>query len=818
MIDLKKIIDIYPDGKKQAQTLSLETEKLILSMIPEKANYTLIAVGGLGRNEQGIHSDLDLLFLIEDWKYEKEPMEVLRKFWDLDLKLGYSIRTIENVFQHAREDITFFTTIIFTRLLYGNSEFYEKFLEAKKAFFFKNRSFLFTSIYPELKKLSYIEKDRTILFNQPQLKNGFAGLRGFQTVKWFLEIYPEYRELEQTDSYQKAAQSYYFLWAVRDLASFLTERSISQLQIEILEKLVVYFGFKKLFEAEEFLMKIFHSFSHIYDLLLLLKEKMEKDLPMKKNLFSFFKRKKEDTQITVVNNKVFLKEESVENYLQAVLYAVRTDFELSESLIKKAQLFFSEPISLNPAEKEIFKDFFQLESKLYPAFYYLHIMNFLSAYFPEYKKMIYRPQLDFYHSFSLGQHSIITLKQISSLYQKEHPFFSKILRELSFEEKETLIYALLLHDIGKIMEGNHIHNNQAIIDSILSPLPLSLSQKKDIAFLVIQHLVMANTCQRKDINRIKTILGFASEVHSPKLLKLLLILTIADIQAVSDNKLSSFMESSLFSLYLKTNVILSGKQEEQGLFEEERRQIEDAVSKDFPDKKEKIMALFPEEYFIEIDNQEIKKDIQIIETYDSYIDIQKEQDILKFKYYGKDEKGLLSKIVAGFTLNHLNILDSKVYTLSNGMVLDYFYCNPLLENLKDPGEEEKKNLRKQILTSVSENKSHNIQLFANKLYYWAKKANLVEIETLIELRKIEENLYYLFITARDFPGILYFITDFLKENSFYIIKAKINTVGLRIYDAFYIRSIDSSQNINEEEIKEKLDFLIKDLKNKFELK
>lgn len=773
------------EGFSQCLEITEKAEKEILALIDKKTNYFLLAVGGLGRREQGVYSDLDLLFIIKDKDEEKEALELVKKFWDKDFKLGYSIRTIDNIFKHAREDIAFFTTLLKTRLICGNQEEYQKFKEQKKRFLMKNRGIFFNCFYPEIQKLSFFAKGKSLLLNQPNLKNSYGGLRGFQIFRWFLILYPEYRFLLKKSSYLKAKQSYFFLWSVRNRASLSNSRSIDQLGLEALEKLLESMGCKNSDTAEKLLKKVFHASSHIYDLLLELKEELDKKLPLHKRLNLFFRRKKEHSSLTIIDKKVYVQENTAVAYLEAILYAVRSDFELANSTLIQARKFFSQRRRLTPEELKVFSEFFYLESKLYIGFYTLHLVHFFSSFIPFYSKMIFRPQLDFYHSFTLDEHCILTLKHLASFYENPGSVYYKVLRELRGSELQTLIYALLLHDIGKIYQGNHIKNNIKMIDGIAAKLPIKQSQRETVSFLVIEHLLIFNTSQRKDINRSKVILSFCEEVRNIKNLTLLFLLTACDMRAVNDSAAPAFIEGSIISLYAKASIVLSDGN--ITVLEEEKQEMIENLKKEIGANQE-LLELFPEEYLVESENADVEEDLKIFLQKAPGVFLSREKDMIKIKYYGQDKEGILSRVVAGITLSQLNIAEARVYTLKNNWILDYFYCETIPRK-RDLSDLDQKEIQREILRQVNSDSLVYIRRsFSNRLYYWTEKSTLKTVKTTAVFEKLEDGLVYLLVTSRDFPGILYFIADFLRQSGFSIIKSRINTIGIRIYDAFYLNS------------------------------
>lgn len=797
----QKLLETFPDGQKHCELMNEEALSTLKKLVNPNDTFLLVAVGGLGRNEQGFHSDLDILIYADDKTAEKQGGEFIKKLWDLDYKVGYSIRDQRSIEEHAKADPTFFSTIIFHQLISGDTNKYQQFHEQTNSFLEKNRSLIFNRTYSKLKHTSYHQKETKLFLNQPLLKESEGGLRGFQQVQWLLALYPEIKAVITSNPlYQKAKDSYYHLWALRNIASLACDRSIDHLTLSAFEQTLILLGQTKQFQAEEILKKVFYCFSDIYDLRILCKNEMEKLLPFKKKFFQFFKPKKEDSALLVLDKKVFVKESTTLNFLKAFLYAVQAGLEVSEVTINQAKAFFKENPKLSEQDFDFFKEFFWLQSNLYKGFFYLHHSGFLDILLPTYNQVHLRPQLDQYHSFTLGEHTLLTLKALSVFYKRHKSVFTEVLFSLTAEEKITLTLSLLLHDIGKIKPGNHIDNNREMIDKILEDLPLSSSQKEDISFLVIEHLKMSHVCHRYDLNRVKVILSFAQLMRTESRLKMMFLLTACDVIAVNDKNLSSHMETALIKLYFKTHVVLS-EGEEVAIQSNEKEEIIRNLKKKLDEKDFFVLDTLADNYLFEIDNEEILEDIPHILSQKQSVFIKKDKDLLKIKVFSQDENGFLSKIVAALSLNHLNILSANIFDLKNEQVVDYFYCKPMDKKGSLSLDEERQ--LKQDISNIIAKETLNMDAlkrnFYNKLFYWMPKEFLSSVETKIDYKLLEDKKVYCYIRTQDFPGLLYFVTRFFFQNDLSIAQSRIRTLGTRVQDAFYL--IPKSQNLKEEDLR-----------------
>jgi len=723
-------------------------------------SFVLVAVGGLGRLEQGQYSDVDLLFITLDDESVKPYIQFL---WQKGYEISYSVRDFKNIVEHSKSDITFFTSILFSRYIIGNRDFYIKFLAIKKSIIKDERVKLLTYFIDNVRDLDYTNKEE-IFLNQPDIKSSYGGLRSFQLVRWILKVYPEISDVKNTLCYNNAKNSYFSLLEKREFITGIFKRKINVITIDILHKVLEFTGNRTKFYAENFIKEVFVNFSNIYDLLLYLKEiVIKKFYKKKKKFFHDFGIFIYDEEYTYIKNV-----DTISDVLNSVYYTVKIGKKISYESVVRLKSVISKKEVLKKDVETFHIHICDLQIGLYDYFFYLDLLGFLSKIIPYYSEMVLRPQIDYYHEFTLSHHSLMMIKVFSDLFR--HPnFITDIAYEISEKDKISFLYSILLHDVGKIREGDHIINNIDLISSITSRLMLDDEQKYIIEFLVINHLILSDAVNTKDINE-KLVLYLIENIEDINRLKLLFVLTFLDMNSVSKKKVPAFIIDKLIKLYKLCENYFYKKD-----FKIEKGIILNKIRTKIND--DELLNRLPEEYIFDIEDSDILEDINYIGK--EWVTIDDYKGLKRIKYFGKDFKGLLLRIVLPITLNYLDIIDAGIYTLSDGNVIDYFICNSIYSF-------DQENLKNSILKSVKNSLEVDVyKLFYNKLYATIKK-EIYFIEPKVEVARLSNTEFYVNIVTRSFPGLLYFLLKFFLDNEFNIKKAKIHTVGIRAKDGFYI--------------------------------
>jgi [protein-PII] uridylyltransferase len=355
------------------------------------------------------------------------------------------------------------------------------------------------------------------------------------------------------------------------------------------------------------------------------------------------------------------------------------------------------------------------------------------------------------------------------------------------ENPQILFLTALLHDIGKGMRGDHSPLGAEMTQHIATRMGLSSEEKESIGFLVRHHLLMVETALRRDLHDEQVILRFANQVTHLNQLKMLYLLTFADIKAVGPEAWTSWKDTLLKELFLKTSHFFERAAVNGPFFkgEEAIKKLEKFLS---PEIFSEYVPQLPDRYLSCYALEEIAHHIDmacLIEKELLLVDWEIEKKTqAKVTVCTKDRYGLFSKITGSMFLNRLNILEAQIHTWENGIALDTFWVEDVTEEIERRLSQLKKDL-KEILSGevplkdllAKRNKSNGI-----------KQKVIPKVSGEIKINNQDSDFYTIVeVTGEDRMGILYEMTQALTDHGCDIHFARISTLGNRIVDVFYVQ-------------------------------
>jgi [protein-PII] uridylyltransferase len=766
----------------------------------------LIAVGGYGRAELAPYSDVDLLILYSSSKKEELPPlieKILYPLWDLGLEVSCSSRSINECLKMARSDLQIKTGLIDGRYLDGEYEFFRKLysLFTKKVLHRTVQKFaegLAKDLYLRTQKY---EDPAYVL--EPNIKEGEGGLRDFQIGRWIVRAKyktDRWDSILFPDHSRMLDKSLQFLWAVRNQLHLLSGRRQDNFTFELQEKIAPILGFPPGTKGVEEMMRQYHLSTQrisnfVYDIL----ERALQEPSWVKKAFFFFQRKKIDKNFGIGYGELHLFDpvtfkrdpsELMTLFKHCQTYRTNMDFRMEEAVME-ALPFIDDRFRHSEKVNQTFLSILRKGERVEILLKKMHELGFLSRYIPEFSEIAGKIHYDLYHVHPVDIHSILAVEELGKLrgglYQKDYPLLTSLVREI--EKPEILFLITLFHDIGKGRDGDHSSVGEEMVKHIGERMGLSVEDRELIGFLVSHHLFMIQTAFRRDLHDEQVILRFANEVKNLKQLKMLYLLTFADIKAVGPEAWTSWKDTLLMELFLKAShffekgavalPFLKADEMVQKLRESLSPEIISEYAEHLPDRY--LSCYSPAEITHHIEMaRSIEKELLLVEW-----EIEKEIQA-KVTICTKDRYGLFSKIAGSMFLNRLNIIEAQIHTWENGVALDTFWVEDstkgkdierrLKQFEKDLGEIlSGKVLLKDLLTRGKE--SNSIQ-----------KKVIPKVPAEIKMNNQDSDFYTIVeATGEDRLGILYEITQALTDHGCDIHFARISTLGNRIVDVFYVQ-------------------------------
>ncbi len=790
-----------------------------------KNPYAIIALGGYGREEQCIHSDIDLLLLFKDHvpdTAEDLIREVVYPLWDHGLEIGHSTRSLRECVRMAGKDYEILTPLLDARFICGISPLYMDLIKQVREKILNKNTEKIISWLIEKNRDRHVRFGDSSFLLEPNLKEGRGGLRDYHTLLWIAKItnnIKQKRDLEffgflSHDEYESLTEALSFIWSVRNRLHHMTERKCDQLHFEYQVRMAKAMNYEEkeglqpvnrflgcLHEQMEFLKQLHLTF--IYELEVKTKKTSKKNavkdigvdgLEVKKGIL-FFKTPENILNSPELLIKIF--EESAihgvplgneaRRLIKDFVYLVDEKFIRSESAVKSFERILEEP---SPRFK-------LLDDVLHTGF--------LPRFIPEFHSVLNRIQYDEYHLYPVDKHMLRTVQTIKKFGTEKdptnHPLCGKIYNEL--KDRKIVLWAALLHDIGKgLPEHGHSERGEAIAHSILKTKGYSPETVETVGYLVKEHLLLAKTATRRDINDEETSINCARKVRDPERLKMLYLLTVADSISTGPKAWNDWTATLIRSFFLKVLQILKrgelASSEALEIVEKKRSMVISlAQSAHELSQLEKLFNFMSPRYLLWAPSEEMYNHIKLFNKRGDkpfVWDIVQapDTDTRTVTICAKDAPGLISKIAGVFTLNGINILDVQVFTWRNNIALDIFKVQPPPDQMF---EDERWARAAGHLADTLTGKLNLKEALKEKLSSY-RGSGLLKTgrKSRVEVDNESSSFFTIIeVFTDDFPGLLHCITDALFSCKLDIWVAKIATKVDQVVDVFYVRDFDGQK-------------------------
>ncbi|MBF0155760.1 MAG: [protein-PII] uridylyltransferase [Magnetococcales bacterium] len=780
-----------------------------------KREFSLVATGGYGRRELAPYSDIDLLFLMPEGKgaHLAESVEKMLYFlWDLGIDLGHAVRRIPECVEQAKKELEVRTSLLESRFLAGDEALFESYHATltEKVLDKDPEGFQRGKLVEQSKR--HERFGNSLFYLEPNIKENPGGLRDIQTFFWISKYrYRVSRPKEliangflSEQEYRVFSRSHAFLLRVRNALHYRAGRRDDRLtfhhQLEIAQE----FGYRDrpgFRGVEQFMRRYYQVVRLVGNLSWIFLEKYKEehrrsDLGVTPLEGPFIL---EADKVAVSHSKVF--SEDPNNLMRLFEVAQRYVRSIHPETLRLAARdvgLIDRRFRESPETSALFLKMLNGKQAVAWVLRRMNSIGMLGRYLPEFGRVIGQTQHDLFHVYTVDEHTILAVEALRNLkagkLQKELPLPTKLMRQV---QNPVLLYlGVLCHDIAKGQGGDHQIKGAAQTRTICHRLSLSDQDTDMVTWLVGNHLLFSRTAFHRDINDPGTIVQFARKVGQAQRLDLLLLLTIADIQAVGPGIWTPWKATLLLRLHSLALETLT-----RGLFTyRELKQralgIKRAVLKLLgPEGKtemaENHLARFPVTYFTSHDPQTLASHYRALAPLMDHplavvFQTRPDWETTEMLIHTQDHPGLMAKISGALAVENVNILNASINTAQDGMVLDVFILQemaggPIVSTRKL--DQIEKTLRR-ILTGQARPEDLIAHYRPPKV-----KGNTFQIPTSV----VADNSFHahtvLEITALDRVGLLFTMTRVLESHGIQISTAKIATYGERAVDVFYVRDL-----------------------------
>jgi len=777
---------------------------------------TLIALGGYGRKELNPHSDIDIMFL---YPYTMTPFvetiteRILYTLWDLGFQIGNSCRSVDQVIKLMPTDPTIMTAILDSRYLAGTLELYNDY--NRKTLRLAGTSLLNTYLKNRLldreARLKKYEDSRCVL--EPNIKEGPGGLRDIHEIRWIakakfgtsdLHYLVQERLLLEEDRYE-ILKALAFYWKIRNHLHFLAGRKVDLLYMDVQVEVARFLGYKDTpssLAVEEFMEHYHRQARKIADITSVFMRKVCKKKSRTRRLIVRLRTKTLHNGFALHdgvlfpekgNRKIF--EENPEKLMEVFVIAQKTDTIPSDTtlrLVRSSLHRVDAPFCASETIKRLFLSLFESGRNLYKILRAMQNSGFLEKFIPEFKYIDCRVQFDLYHHYTVDEHTLLALRHLEELAESEDPQLKPLAEILNqIKKPANLRLGILFHDIGKYVKENHSAVGAQIARNVLTRLGVKEEDIAGVELLVLKHLDMSKLATRRDIHDDEVIARFAKELGSLDNLRMLYLLTYADMRAVGPNIWNSWNATLLQELYTLTrqkfeeDVPEAQKSGVTGqLLEQLRGRWDEA-------RLEYHLEAMPSGYFYRTAPEVILKHLGLIEELDgspfkTWYMLDTKIGCVILTICTTDRPGLFADITGCLATNGINILKAEIYTRKDGIVLDALWVSDFYPD--EPPSASKLKRFEEDLTSVLTGTRRTESLFKpGSLPYPSKRPETLQIPTEIRFdNKASSTHTVLEVITEDRLGVLYTIARTLTALGLDIYLAKINTEANKVIDVFYI--------------------------------
>lgn len=796
-------------------------EKSIIGpgMAIDRNPFSIIALGGYGRQEQCIHSDVDLLFLFRDrvpGNTEQLIKEVVYPLWDIGLDVGHATRSLKDCINIAGSDYQVLTSLLDARFICGMSLLYSELVEQLHRKILLKSSDRIISWLVESNTSRHLRFGDSAYMLEPNIKEGQGGLRDYHTMLWIARILSDMktpRDLEyygyfSHDEFMKLSESLSFIWQIRNRLHYLTGRKCDQLYFEYQPKLAK--DMKFISEnghkpVEMFLGELHGRLEFVKQQLLMFLYELGYDKKQTRKRKTRKHTKIDGLEITKRGSLNFVSSEKILGQPELLIKIFEESANLNIPLSAEAKRLIKEFGYLADdafrASASAVRAFEKILVSLSPSFNVLNEMlntGFLERFIPEIKGIVNRIQFDEYHLYPVDRHSLRTIRTIKSFGTEDDATGDWLCGNLYQElrNRKALLWAALLHDIGKGEPGGgHSKRGARIVKRILSRMGFKQEKIETITFLAEEHLLLIKTATRRDINDEETALFCAGKIKDIELLKMLYLLTVADSISTGPKAWNDWTFTLLRDFFLKILGIMEkgelASNEAVEVVDNKKRKIFETVTEARLKKELKMhIEVLPPRYLLYTTEREILDHYRLYKSLGDYefvweIERPLESNTRVVTICAKDRPGLFSKIAGIFTLNSLDILDARINTWKNNIALDIFTLKPPVDQIF---EEEKWTRTKENLESALSGRLDLSFALREKMSGRSHfKPHIMGKPHKVVVDNESSSFFTIIeVFSYDFPGLLYSITNAIFSCRLDIRVAKIATKSDQVVDVFYV--------------------------------
>ena len=805
---------------------------------------SVAATGGYGRGLLAPFSDIDLLFLTAaaPTLVAQRVVEFMLYFmWDLGLKVGHATRSVADCVAEANRDHTIRTTLLDARRLAGDAELFDDFTARFRAACTEAGAAGYLAAKQAERDARHRRYGDSPFVVEPNIKEGRGGLRDLQTLYWMARyVFGSTSIQELADAAGPAGciitetearlslRAWDFLWTLRFHLHYVAGRAEERLTFDLQPVVGARMGYTRHGRqegVERFMRHYFLTAREVVRLTHVLEPALvraalgppavapETDAALAKAGFVLADGKLmpasgqqfHDEPVRMLRMLQVARDRNVKLHPLAMRALIRNE--------RRAVLLRN-----NPEAAALFLDLLcgrDAEHNRADGARWLTVLNetgVLGRLLPDWARIVGQMQFDTYHVFTVDEHTIEAIRVLNDLERGELLEIAPVATSLvdHLQSRRALYVAMLLHDIAKGRGGDHSEIGAELALEVGPTLGLSAEETEMVSWLVLHHLLLSQTAFKRDIDDPKTILDLAEEIQSPERLRLLLVLTVADMRAVSPRVWNGWKATLLRELYARVGDVLAG-----GLSTTERdvrvaraKEAAAALLTGWPAADvERFLSLGYAGYWLSFDPETHVRHARMIRDADARhapLTVETQplpaRAVTEVTVYTADHAGLFSRIAGALAVAGASIVDARIHTLTNGMALDTFWIQDAAGGAFDAPHR-----LARLYVLVEQALSGRIRLSTEirkvSRALLGRRMRAIHVPPRVVIDNHASNTHtVLEVNGRDRPGLLHDITAAISEQGLQITSAHVTTYGVRAVDVFYVKDVFGLKVENERKL------------------
>ena len=789
---------------------------------PTTANrLSLVAVGGYGRGDLSPHSDVDILFLHPyklTGRSEQIVEHLLYMMWDSGFSVGHATRSVADCLRRARDDMTIRTSVLESRHVWGDQALYDGFRRRFLTELVPGTEAEFVAAKLRERDERHVRAGGSRYLLEPNVKDGKGGLRDLHVLFWiakYLYRVDRFGELVERGvlsqhEYDRFARAEDFLWRVRAHLHIVCDRAEDRLTFDRQPEIAARMGYgprRGNLAVERFMKHYFLVAKEVGELTRVFCAVLEAEQlhtapvhrsgtvtgPARDGLFVSGGR------IAAVGEDSFS-----ERPVRLVTIFRRAQIEGRDihpatlRLIHQGHGLITAEVRADPEANRAFRAI--LTDRRNPE-KILRMMNeagVMGRFLPDFGRVVAQTQLDLYHVYTVDEHSIRAVGVLAAIERgalsDELPLASTLIHQLGM--RDVLYLSILLHDVAKGRGGDHSEIGADIAREVATRLEFTPDEVETAVWLVRWHLLFSMTAFKRDPNDPRTVDDFVGRVRSLERLRLLLVLTAADITAVGPGRMTAWKGSLLRMLYHRAEAVLAGGREAEDR-EARVANARHALRARLADWTEADIAYFearlPVNYWLSTDSAVQERHARLVQgggrgpLVETRID--QTREATEMTLYTPDYIGLFAALAGAMANSGVNIVDARVFTTSDGMAIDTIWIQAA-DGSAIRDEDRLERLEQTVVRALSDDDTGagrtDEAAFATAPQP-ARSAPIALAPHVLVDNGASRGYTVIEVSARDRPGLLYDITRTLSACGVSINSAHISTVGSRAVDVFYVK-------------------------------